>query len=179
MANCDHVAASMPPSAHTRCIADAGFFLDTPNVLTNHSVMRDRFFDVVDGMNSTAQLPSGCKTDPNLLDARLCFFSQHALKHTSTPTLILNSVNNFMTWEILTYDPWAPGFPPGPDGWGSCLARQGEATPESWAHCTRAQRAVIDGFRDTFLVSEFMLNFLFLVVKCLTELAATRAFSTL
>ena len=28
---------------------------------------------------------------------RLCFFSEHALKFTKTPTFILNSLNNFMT----------------------------------------------------------------------------------
>ena len=35
VANCDHVASRVP-WAKTRCIADAGFFLDTPNVLRNH-----------------------------------------------------------------------------------------------------------------------------------------------
>ena len=143
--------AGLLPSAQTRCVADAGFFLDTPNVIGNsgHSVMRDRFFDVVDGMNSTDQLNPGCRAAG--LDPRLCFFSEHALKVIKTPTFILNSLNNFMTWTILEPDPWAPGFPAGPAGWGSCLARAGEPTAESWAHCNATQRAVISGFRTAFL----------------------------
>lgn len=153
VANCDHVA-SLLPSTQTRCVADAGFFLDTPSLVgvQGHSVMRDRFFDVVDGMNSTGQLHPGCKEAG--LDPRLCFFSEHALKYTKTPTFILNSLNNFMTWTILEPDPWAPGFPPGPHGWESCLVRGGEPTPQSFAKgCNRTQRAVIGGFRATFLAA--------------------------
>ena len=153
VANCDHVAGLLP-SARTRCIADAGFFLDTPNVVGNagRSVMRHRFFDIVDGMNSTDQLHPGCRTAG--LDPRLCFFSEHALRFTNTPTFILNSLNNFMTWEILEPDPWAPGFPPGPADWRSCLARGGEPTADSWVKdCNATQRAVISGFRTAFLAA--------------------------
>ena len=151
--NCDHVA-SLLPSASTRCIADAGFFLDTPNVVgaAGQSVMRERFLDVVDGMNSTGQLHPGCKNAG--LDPRLCFFSEHALNFTATPTFLLNSLNNFMTWTILEPDPWAPGFPPGPPGWQRCLARGGEPTVASWSNgCNARQRAVVDGFRAAFLAA--------------------------
>lgn len=84
MLNCYHMAGLLP-SAQTRCVADAGFFLDTPNVGDpGHGVMRDRFYDVVGGMNSSNQLHPGCRA------AGLCFFSEHALKFTKTPTFILN-----------------------------------------------------------------------------------------
>ena len=36
VANCDHVASVVAP-ARARCVADAGFFLDTPNAMTGPS----------------------------------------------------------------------------------------------------------------------------------------------
>ena len=119
--NCDHVASLVAPSP-TRCIADAGFFLDVPDAVNGGmQVMRSRFFDIVDGMNATGQLPPDCVksaaaaaaaaaaspaavaatpstvpvTAPN--DPRACFFAEHALQYTKTPLFILNSLYNFMT----------------------------------------------------------------------------------
>ena len=112
-------------------------------------------------MNSTGQLPPGCVAaaannsgggGPGPDDPRACFFSEHALRYTKTPVLLLNSLYNFMTWEILQPDPWSPGFPPPPQDWKACLA-PGGLTTKGWAACSAAQRAIIRGFRADFLAA--------------------------
>jgi hypothetical protein len=170
VANCDYVAATVAKynaPTKTWCIADAGFFLDLPNAIhVGKQVMRDRFFDVVDGMNSSGQLPPRCiaaassaaiggATDgasggAPIGDPRACFFAQHALRYTKTPVFLLNSMYNFLTWEILTDDPCAPGYPAPPPAWRSCMPKMG-LTPQSWKQCTDDQQATVEAFRAEFL----------------------------
>lgn len=143
--HCDYIAGTV--KGKTRCICDAGMFLDVANV-DGSEAMRARFDDVVTTMNVSASLPAACTKSPPFGDPKLCFFSQNALAVTRTPTLVINSQYNFFVWERLAT--LAPPYAV-PDDWVACAPRIGGISPATWAHCNATQREIITQFRSTFL----------------------------
>jgi hypothetical protein len=59
--------------------------------------MQTRYHDIADVMESKAGLSPACVAAET--DWRQCIFSQYSLKHTSTPTFVINSLYNFGEWR--------------------------------------------------------------------------------
>ena len=57
-----------------RCICDAGVFMDVPTVTGAGNVMRTRFYDVADRMETKASLNPACVAKET--DWRECMFSE-------------------------------------------------------------------------------------------------------
>eukprot|EP01043_Picozoa_sp_COSAG02_P001150 COSAG02_NODE_23_length_52893_cov_58.101868_30_plen_291_part_00 len=94
--HCDYVAnwfKDLNASIDVRCICDAGLFIDVPTVTGAGNVMRERFYDLADKMQTKPSLNPACVKGES--DWRECMFSETALKYTKTPLFSMNSMYNF------------------------------------------------------------------------------------
>ena len=94
--HCDYVAnwfKDVNASIDVRCICDAGLFIDVPTVTGAGDVMRERFYDLADKMQTKPSLNPACVNGEP--DWRECMFSETALKYTKTPLFTMNSMYNF------------------------------------------------------------------------------------
>ena len=146
--HCDYVRnyfRGVNASIDFRCICDAGVFMDIPTVTGAGNVMRKRFYDLADRMQTKASLNPDCVAGES--DWRECMFSETALKYTKTPYFVINSQYNFGEWEMLA-PPTEQSFPPdttaSPPDWQSCYPSLGQLTPERWTNgCNATQKEII------------------------------------
>jgi hypothetical protein len=112
-------------------------FLDVETVTGAGNVMRDRYFDIANNMETKPGLSTACVAAES--NWQLCQFSEYSLKYMKTPTFVINSLYNFGEWAML-----APTFPSGsfppdtgtpPSDWAACYPGNGKLTPESFAKC--------------------------------------------
>ena len=79
--HCDYVSAwfaRVNSSIDVRCICDAGAFIDVPTITGAGDVMKTRFYDLADRMQTRASLSPACvQAEP---DWRECMFSETTLK---------------------------------------------------------------------------------------------------
>ncbi|MCO5603337.1 hypothetical protein L7F22_057487 [Adiantum nelumboides] len=89
--HCDNFRSQLPENAVVKCLSDAGFFLDSRDVM-NRSFIQSFYRDVVSLHGIAVQLPRYCQ------EGVKCFFPQYLLKGMKTPLFILNPA--YDTWQI-------------------------------------------------------------------------------
>ena len=152
--HCDYVAdwfKKENASIDVRCICDAGVFLDVPTVTGAGDVMRQRFYDLADRMQTKPSLSADCVAKED--NWRECMFSATALKYTKTPLFSMNSMYNFAEWEMLapkTDQSFPPDTTAPPADWAACWPGTGGLTLKSYATCNTTQRAIIAAHLATF-----------------------------
>ncbi|KAK3271497.1 hypothetical protein CYMTET_20161 [Cymbomonas tetramitiformis] len=97
--NCDPVqqllhSLNVPVATRMRCMADAGFFLNSPDIHGRPKVSED--FQKVTQLHNIS-LSEECKQHPERQQDD-CFFVQHALPFVKTPTFLVNS--NTDSWSL-------------------------------------------------------------------------------
>lgn len=134
----EYLAAKAPHVTDSKCICDAGVFVDVPS-LTGVRTVRNNYFNMVEQMNAIGGLPKACvAAEP---DPRICVFSEKAIQYPKTPTFGINSLYNFTFWDL-------GGLPA---SWKPCFPKNGALSNETWQHCNETQRAIITEFRETFI----------------------------
>lgn len=146
--HCDYVRDyfhNVNASTDVKCICDAGVFMDIPTVTGAGDVMKMRFYDVADKMQTKASLNDACVEQEQ--NWQQCMFSETALKYTRTPHFVINSQYNFGEWEMLaptTNQSFPPDTTASPPDWQSCYPTIGSLTPDRWANgCNATQKAII------------------------------------
>ncbi|RZC69481.1 hypothetical protein C5167_032613 [Papaver somniferum] len=94
--HCDNFRGLMPASAKVKCLADAGYFINTKD-LSGAMHIQELYADVVKTHGSAKNLPVSCtsKVDPSL-----CFFPRYAAQQIRTPLFILNTA--YDSWQVGT-----------------------------------------------------------------------------
>ncbi|MFQ6619931.1 hypothetical protein Gotur_000008 [Gossypium turneri] len=92
--HCDDFRAHLPKDATVKCLADAGFFLDEPDILGN-STMSNFYHDVVQLQGVAKSLHKKCITE---MEPSKCIFPQQIIKNIRTPLFIVNPTYDF--WQI-------------------------------------------------------------------------------
>eukprot|EP00040_Diaphanoeca_grandis_P016776 m.86964 g.86964 ORF g.86964 m.86964 type:complete len:515 (+) comp26025_c0_seq2:110-1654(+) len=157
-AQCDHFADSIP-GVKSRCIGDAGVFIDATSLTTfapgEQGVMRMQFSNVVQMQN--ASLASRCLASPQNTFAAACFFPQYVLPTMSTPVFVRNSFYNYGEWEVLPWD-WHNSHNFTPGGWrnpyahtnGTCVWETPRTSNTSADGCDAAEHGVMRKFQQEF-----------------------------
>lgn len=115
--HCDSFKALFPGNSVVKCMADAGFFLDTPDVGGGVTSL-DLFRGVAITHNVMPALDKSCtfSREPSL--AWECFFAQNALPYVQTPLYILQSDMDY--WQI-----------------GNLIAPKSADPAGTWTRCTK------------------------------------------
>lgn len=153
---CDFVSSYFAKhSIPVKCICDAGLFLDVDTVTGAGNVMRTRYHDIAEVMESKPGLSAACVGNES--DWKQCIFSQYSLKYMQTPTFAINSLYNFGEWAMLCPTYPRGTFPPDtgtpPSDWHTCYPSNGALTPETYKLCNATQIKLIQGFRDQFVAA--------------------------
>ncbi|KAG4152423.1 hypothetical protein ERO13_D04G121200v2 [Gossypium hirsutum] len=133
--HCDDFRAHLPKDATVKCLADAGFFLDEPDILGNRT-MSNFYHDVVQLQGVAKSLHKNCITE---MEPSKCIFPQQIIKNIRTPLFIVNPAYDF--WQIQHVL-----VPAGsdPDGyWRRCRL--------SIQKCDSTQIENLQGFRSSLL----------------------------
>ncbi|MBA0750757.1 hypothetical protein Gogos_002146 [Gossypium gossypioides] len=133
--HCDDFRAHLPKDATVKCLADAGFFLDEPDILGNRT-MSNFYHDVVQLQGVAKSLHKKCITE---MEPSKCIFPQQIIKNIRTPLFIVNPAYDF--WQIQHVL-----VPAGsdPDGyWRRCRL--------SIQKCDSTQIENLQGFRSSLL----------------------------
>lgn len=152
--HCDYISGFFQrafPGVDVRCMCDAGVFLDVPTVTGAGNIMRKRFFDLADRMDTKPSLNPACvAAEP---DWRECMFSEVSLKYTKTPLFAMNSMYNFGEWEMLA-PPTSQSFPPdttaAAPAWAACWPTTSGLSAATYARCNETQKLIIQNHADTF-----------------------------
>ena len=134
----------------TKCICDAGMFLDVETVTGGGNVMQARYHDIAENMESKPGLPAACVAAEKE-NWKQCIFSQHAFTYSTTPTFVINSLYNFGAWALLATN-FSDGSGPPPD-WAKCWPSTGRMTPDTYKTCNATQVEIIQGFRKAFIAA--------------------------
>ncbi|CAM6112340.1 unnamed protein product [Calypogeia fissa] len=133
--HCDQYRDLMPTTTLVKCVSDAGFFLDIPDVSGVQTI--EAFFDnVVQVHNMTANLPKYCISAG---EAARCIFPEYIIPGLETPFFVLNAA--YDSWQISNIL-----VPPSADPtgiWNNCKS--------NLALCSEAQLQVVQGFRESLL----------------------------
>ncbi|XP_031252579.1 pectin acetylesterase 5-like, partial [Pistacia vera] len=92
--HCDEFRDRLPKHVTVKCLADAGFFLDEPDILGNRTI-RSFYYDVVDLQGVAKSLNMDCLSR---MESFKCFFPQEFVKNIRTPVFIVNPAYDF--WQI-------------------------------------------------------------------------------
>ena len=105
LVQCDHFASQLPGANKTRCIGDAGTFLNAESLTKfdggKKTVMEMQFGNLVAFQNTS--LSKACLASVNNTFPAACFFPENTLPTQKTPTFVRNSFYNYGGWETL---PW-------------------------------------------------------------------------
>ncbi|XP_021289077.1 pectin acetylesterase 5-like isoform X2 [Herrania umbratica] len=133
--HCDDFRDHLPKDATVKCLADAGFFLDEPDILGNRT-MRAFYHDVVQLQGTAKSLHKNCV---GRMEPSKCFFPQEIVKNVRTPLFIVNPAYDF--WQIqhiLVPDASDPhGY------WSRCRL--------NIQKCNSSQIETLQGFRNSLL----------------------------
>ncbi|GAV69462.1 PAE domain-containing protein [Cephalotus follicularis] len=133
--HCDDFRELLPKSATVKCLADAGFFLDEPDILGNRT-MRYFYHDVVHLQGVAKSLHKNCVAR---MESSQCLFPEEIIKNIKTPLFLVNPAYDF--WQIQhvlipdTADPRG--------SWRKCRL--------SINYCNPSQIGILQGFRDSLL----------------------------
>eukprot|EP00253_Pinus_taeda_P031389 PITA_31389 len=134
--HCDQFRDLLPRSAQVKCMADAGFFLDSADV-AGLKVFRSFNDQIVTFHGSLKHLPAACTS--KMAPASLCFFPQYLLQLIQTPLFVVNSA----------YDPLqignilVPGIADPNNEWQNC--KRNITTCAPW------QLKILEGFRNEMI----------------------------
>ncbi|KAH9321682.1 hypothetical protein KI387_016321 [Taxus chinensis] len=92
--HCDNFRELLPMSAKVKCLGDAGFFIDAPDISGAYFI-RSYFNQIVTLQGSVKNLPRSCKST---MDPSQCFFPQYLLPYIETPVFVLNAA--YDSWQI-------------------------------------------------------------------------------
>ncbi|XVF55287.1 hypothetical protein PTKIN_Ptkin06aG0024800 [Pterospermum kingtungense] len=92
--HCDDFQDRLPKDANIKCLADAGFFLDEPDILGNYT-MRAFYHDVTQLQGTAKSLNKNCV---RRMEPSECIFPQEIIKNVRTPLFIVNPAYDF--WQI-------------------------------------------------------------------------------
>lgn len=133
--HCDEFKALFPSGTVAKCLADAGMFLDVPDVAGVHA-LRSMFEGVVNLQGVAKNLPLSCTSR---MDPTSCFFPQNLINHVQAPVFLLNSAYDI--WQIME-----SVAPPAADPAGSWMMCK-----RSHATCSSQQISILQGFRNQML----------------------------
>ncbi|KAF3795951.1 Pectin acetylesterase 8 [Nymphaea thermarum] len=133
--HCDNFRALIPTGAKVKCLADAGYFINTLDV-SGAAHIENYYNEVVTLQGSANNLPSYCtsRTKPSL-----CFFPQNVIQQIRTPIFLLNAA--YDSWQIKNI--LAPGVADPHGYWHSCKL--------DIKNCNPSQIETMQGFRQDFL----------------------------
>ncbi|KAG6558306.1 hypothetical protein Mapa_000056 [Marchantia paleacea] len=136
--HCDSFKALFPGDTLVKCVADAGFFLDFPDVgggLTSLDLFRGVALthNVIPGLNK------GCTSSRDASLAWECFFAQNALPYVQSPLYILQSDIDY--WQIANLIAPKSADPAGM--WTKCSKDLGS--------CSSKQLGVLEDFRTSMV----------------------------
>ncbi|XP_044495560.1 pectin acetylesterase 5-like isoform X2 [Mangifera indica] len=133
--HCDEFRDRLPRHATVKCLADAGFFLDEPDILGNRT-MRSFYHDVVDLQGVAKSLNKDCLSR---MESFECLFPQEFIKNIRTPVFFVNPAYDF--WQIRNILVPDASDPHG--NWRPCVLNIRTCNPH--------QLQILQGFRSSML----------------------------
>ncbi|XP_057525839.1 pectin acetylesterase 9-like [Amaranthus tricolor] len=134
--HCNEFSSFLPKTATVKCISDAGFFLDAPDI-AKHYTIRTYFNDVVSLQGVEKNLDLKCTSSVD--DPRLCFFEQHLLNYIRKPVFILNTAYDvFQLYNIFV--------PPTAD-----VLKQWSHCKHNITTCTTTQIETLQAYRQLMI----------------------------
>lgn len=91
--HCDNFKELLPKTAKVKCLGDAGFFIDSPDISGFYHI-RSYLNEVVTLQGSAKNLPLDCTS----MYPSQCFFPQYMLPYINTPLFVLNAA--YDSWQI-------------------------------------------------------------------------------
>ncbi|XP_076913389.1 pectin acetylesterase 9-like [Bidens hawaiensis] len=143
--HCNNFSGYLPDTTAVKCLGDAGFFMDSPDISMIHT-QRTIFQQLVTLQGIENNLDENCKN--SISDPKLCIFPQYLLKHITPPLFILNSAYDVYQFHHILVPPSAD-----PDGhWNRCKLNPSACSPE--------QISLLHAFRVDMLtaVKSFLLD---------------------
>ncbi|CAM6107961.1 unnamed protein product [Calypogeia fissa] len=133
--HCDQYRDLMPKTTLVKCLSDAGFFLDIPDVSGVQTI--EAFYShVVKVQNMAENLPKYCTSERK---AESCLFPEYIIPGLKTPFFMLNPAHD--TWQMDNVLVPRAADPNG--SWDFCRS--------TLSFCSDPQLKVIQGFRDSLL----------------------------
>ncbi|CAM6089096.1 unnamed protein product [Calypogeia fissa] len=133
--HCDQYRDLMPETTLVKCMSDAGFFLDMPDISGVQTI--EAFYGNVVQLHDMAKnLPKYCTSER---EATRCIFPEYIIPGLKTPFFILNPA--YDTWQMNNILVPSSADPTGI--WDYCKS--------SLSLCSDAQLKVVQGFRDSLL----------------------------
>lgn len=133
--HCDNFRALVPIGARVKCLADAGYFINTKDVSGAQHI--EAFYsEVVATHGSAKNLPSSCTSK---MRPGLCFFPQNMVQQIKTPIFLVNAA--YDSWQIKNI--LAPGVADPHGHWHSCKL--------DIKNCSPTQLSTMQDFRTQFL----------------------------
>ncbi|CAM6089097.1 unnamed protein product [Calypogeia fissa] len=133
--HCDQYRDLMPKTTLVKCMSDAGFFLDIPDI-SGVQTIEALYGDVVQLHDMAETLPKYCTSER---EASRCLFPEYIIPGLKTPFFMLNSA--YDVWQIMSILVPSRADPKGI--WNDCK--------NSLSLCSDAQLKVVHGFRDSLL----------------------------
>ncbi|KAL8195903.1 hypothetical protein R6Q57_025393 [Mikania cordata] len=133
--HCNKFKAFFPTSTKVKCLADAGYFINSRDLFGKRRL--EAFYDDVVKIHGSAKnLPSACTSK---MKNSLCFFPENVVQEIETPLFITNAA--YDSWQIK--NALAPGVVDPHGTWHNCKV--------DIEQCSSDQIAVIQEFRLEFL----------------------------
>ncbi|KAI3519482.1 hypothetical protein L1887_08641 [Cichorium endivia] len=121
--HCNNFTSYLPDTTTVKCLGDAGFFLDSPDITMNHT-QRTFFQQLVTLQGIEQNLDENCTT--SITDPKQCIFPQYLLKYIIPPVFVLNSAYDVYQFHHILVPPSAD-----PRGhWNHCKLNPKECLPD-------------------------------------------------
>ncbi|KAJ0842553.1 putative pectinacetylesterase/NOTUM [Helianthus annuus] len=143
--HCNNFSNYLPDTTAVKCLGDAGFFMDAPDISILHT-QRTFFQQLVTLQGIEPNLDENCTS--SISDPKQCIFPQYLLKHITPPLFILNSAYDVYQFHHILVPPSAD-----PHGhWNRC-----KLNPKA---CSADQISRLHAFRFEMLtaVRSFLFN---------------------
>ncbi|TYH32469.1 hypothetical protein ES288_A01G254400v1 [Gossypium darwinii] len=133
--HCDDFRDQLPKDATVKCLADAGYFLDEPDILGNRTMLAF-YRDVLQLQGVAKSLQQDCV---GRMEPVKCIFPQEIIKNVKTPFFVVNPA--YDSWQIENILVPIGSDPQG--YWSSCRL--------SIKKCDATQVKRLQGYRDAML----------------------------
>ncbi|KAK1409141.1 hypothetical protein QVD17_35666 [Tagetes erecta] len=121
--HCNNFSSYLPDTTAVKCLGDAGFFLDSPDISMAHT-QRTFFQHLVTLQGIEKNLDENCTS--SISDPKQCIFPQYLLKYISPPLFILNSAYDVYQFHHILVPPSAD-----PHGhWNRCKLNPKACLPD-------------------------------------------------
>ncbi|KAL4274395.1 hypothetical protein AHAS_Ahas20G0002900 [Arachis hypogaea] len=133
--NCDRFKSFLPNGARVKCVPDAGYFINVPDVSGTKHI--ENFYNgVVETHGSAKYLSKSCTSK---YGAGLCFFPQYVAQDIATPIFVVNAA--YDSWQIRNI--LIPSMADPHGSWKNCK--------ENISNCTPDELDAVQGFREDFI----------------------------